>query len=53
MCGGLTAEGVSGAADGIYTMANELVLFPTQTHCPLLLSYELEGKGGRTFSAQP
>lgn len=53
MCGGLTAEGVSGAADSIYTMANELVLFPTQTHCPLLFSYELEGKEERTLSAQP
>lgn len=36
--------------DGIYIMANELVLFSTQTHCPFLLSYDLERKKDKSFS---
>lgn len=35
--------------DGIYIMANELVLFSTQTHCPFLLSYDLERKKDKSF----
>lgn len=31
--------------DDIYIMANELVLFSSQTHCPVLVSYDLERKG--------
>lgn len=31
-------------------MANELVLFSTQTHCPFLLSYDLERKKDKSFS---
>lgn len=33
-------------------MANELVLFSTQTHCPFLFSYDLEKKEEKALSTE-